>query len=144
MRDVRESMPILWPEMLRWPLNRSTGEPIPCAGERPVFPLPPAVGGRWSHEKMAHSFMQKDSLLSRQEKKLKKDWEMFSKHSPNRPFEEFTYYWLIVNTRSFYYELPGMSSSQPRSDCMVLCPVVDYFNHQDSGVSAALFLEGRD
>ena len=66
-----------------------------------------------------------------------KDWAVVSKKFPKSSFGKYTYYWLIVNTRSFYYELPGIKAQPARDDRMVLCPFVDYFNHADHGCDVA-------
>lgn len=43
------------------------------------------------------------------------------------------YYWLLVNTRTFYHERPGMKKAKTaREDRMALCPFADYFNHADA------------
>lgn len=57
--------------------------------------------------------------------------------------ELFTYYWLIVNTRTFYWDYSTISTKRKGKpgkklvgdDCMTLCPFADYFNHADGGVS---------
>ena len=72
-------------------------------------------------------------LLRKQEQKLKKDWSVISTIFPNSTFEAYAYNWLIVNTRSFYYELPSLKVQPAREDRMVLCPFADYFNHADRG-----------
>lgn len=73
--------------------------------------------------------------LSHTRTKAQKDWKVVSKAFPNKTLEEYTYYWLIVNTRSFYFEVPG-TVDFAHGDRMVLCPFVDYFNHNDHGVSS--------
>jgi hypothetical protein len=112
--------------------------------QKPAFLLPPAIGGRWRH--IAEFFEpRKDAgLLAKQEQKLKADWKIVSKVFPNKTLEEYTYYWLIVNTRSFYFEVPG-TAEFAHEDRMVLCPFVDYFNHNDHGVSSrnGPFRKGR-
>jgi hypothetical protein len=55
----------------------------------------------------------------------------------------FTYTWLIVNTRTFYWNYPDLPNSHPRlpkrknkltgDDCYAMCPFMDYFNHSDVG-----------
>ncbi|KAF2440793.1 SET domain-containing protein [Karstenula rhodostoma CBS 690.94] len=55
----------------------------------------------------------------------------------------FTYVWLIVNTRTFYWEYPDLPNAHPRlpkkrlqltaDDCYAMCPFMDYFNHSDKG-----------
>ena len=76
----------------------------------------------------------------RQEKKLKADWNLVSKVFPKQNLAEYIYYWIIVNTRSFYFEVSGKEAPQNHDDRMVLCPFVDYFNHNDQGVSFLLVI----
>ncbi len=68
---------------------------------------------------------------------MKKDWAIVSKTFPNSTLEKYTYHWLIINTRSFYYELLGAKIQPARKDRMVLCPFVDYFNHADHGCNVS-------
>lgn len=137
MQDFQESMPILWPLFMREPLDND-GNPHYTIGQRekPAFILPPAVAGRWAHDQMREFWRIRDTAaMYRQEKKLKADWEIVSKVFPDETLLEYVYYWLIVNTRSFYFEVSGQEAAQNHDDCMVLCPFVDYFNHSDQGVS---------
>ena len=104
--------------------------------EGSAFILPPAIAGRWAHNQLHELWKTRDTaLIYQQEKKLKADWDIVSKVFPNRLLSEYTYYWLIVNTRSFYFEVSGKEAAQDHDDRMVLCPFVDYFNHDDHGVS---------
>ncbi len=137
MQDFQESMPILWPSFMRAPLDNG-GNPHHTT-ERPedsIFILPPAIAGRWAHPQMREFFNIRDtSPMYRQEQKLNGDWEIVSKAFPDKTLQAYTYYWLIVNTRSFYFEVSSREVVQNHDDCMVLCPFVDYFNHNDHGVS---------
>jgi hypothetical protein len=82
-------------------------------------------------------------LLSTQRTKLEKDWNDLRPHIPSVSKELFTYTWLIVNTRTFYWEYPDLPNSHPRlpkkrkqltaDDCYAMCPFMDYFNHSDVG-----------
>ena len=135
MQDFRESMPILWPSLMRELLenDRNTNG----RRENPAFILPPAISGQWAHYQMREYWKPRDTApMYRQEKKLKADWEIVSQVFPDQTFPEYTYYWLVVNTRSFYFEVSGKETAQNHDDRMVLCPFVDYFNHSDHGVSS--------
>lgn len=137
MQEFQKSMPFLWPSFMREPLDNN-GNPHYTIGlrEKPVFIIPPAVAGRWAHDQMREFWKIRDSApMFRQEKKLKADWDIVSKVFPNQNLSDYTYYWLIVNTRSFYFEVSGTEAAQNHDDRMVLCPFVDYFNHNDHGVS---------
>ena len=134
LADFQGSMPILWPLKLResLPCKRSDGT---CTGH--IFPMPPAIGARWGTRAVSAKQSSQPGLLDKQEKKLKKDWAIVSKIFPNSTFEEYAYRWCIINTRSFYYELPGTKVQPAQEDRMVLCPFVDYFNHADHGCDVA-------
>lgn len=128
-------MPILWPQLLKESLDNS-GEPSYRIAQSkvPSFQLPPAIGGKWRG--MLEYFARRDAgLLYRQEQKLKADWESVSKVFPDQALPEYTYYWLVVNTRSFYFDILEGEVPKSHDDRMVLCPFVDYFNHSDHGVS---------
>ena len=135
MQEFQETMPILWPSFMREPLG-SGGDPHPrtCRREDSTFILPPAISGRWAYLH-ALSRIRNNAPIYRQEEKLKADWYIVSKAFPNETFLAYTYYWLIVNTRSFYFETSSGVNAKDRDDRMVLCPFVDYFNHNDHGVS---------
>ena len=128
-------MPILWPTSLQGPLGDS-GNLLTMAGDiaKPIFALPPAIGGKW-RGMPEYSERGDAGLLYRQKQKLEADWKVVLKAFPNRNLSEYIYYWLIVNTRSFYFDALGGQTPKSCDDRMVLCPFVDYFNHNDSGVS---------
>lgn len=131
-QELENTMPILWPSSWKISnLHQSSGSVFP----NQVWALPPAVGGRWGSRRMLWQTDSGSGLLCRQERKLQEDWAFASKVFPCETFEKYRYYWLLVNTRSFYYDLPGAKFHQAREDRMVLCPFVDYFNHQNHGVS---------
>lgn len=83
------------------------------------------------------------TLLANQLTKLDKDWADLKPHLPSIPRELYTYTWLIVNTRTFYWNYPDLPNSHPRlpkrknkltgDDCYAMCPFMDYFNHSDVG-----------
>ncbi|KZM23298.1 uncharacterized protein EKO05_0004501 [Ascochyta rabiei] len=82
-------------------------------------------------------------LLTNQRTKLNKDWTDLHPHLPTISEDLFTYTWLIVNTRTFYWNYPDLPNSHPRlpkrknkltgDDCYAMCPFMDYFNHSDVG-----------
>lgn len=64
--------------------------------------------------------------------------------------DRYTYAWLLVNTRCFYWDYPVLGGAlkekgpakrgldgkvverkRDRDDCLAMCPVLDYFNHTD-------------
>ncbi len=76
-------------------------------------------------------------MLLKQKRTCEKDYRAVSKAFPQVVRDEYLYYWLAINTRSFYYVRPGSTQTGViiSNDCMALCPFIDYFNHSDSGVS---------
>ncbi|PSN70339.1 SET domain-containing protein [Corynespora cassiicola Philippines] len=83
-------------------------------------------------------------LLTAQQTKLDKDFASITSQFPTITRTLFTYTWLIVNTRTFYWDykdLPGSSNKRlPKKrdyltadDCYAMCPFMDYFNHSDRG-----------
>jgi hypothetical protein len=82
-------------------------------------------------------------LLTNQRAKLEKDWKDLHTLIPSVDKDLFTYTWLIVNTRTFFWEYPDLPNSHPRlpkkrsqltaDDCYAMCPFMDYFNHSDVG-----------
>ncbi|KAL0261893.1 hypothetical protein SLS55_003326 [Diplodia seriata] len=94
------------------------------------------------------------SLLEKQQEKFEKDWRALRAHLPSGDCRDlFTYYWLIVNTRTFYWDYPtttrtGKQQVKRRKlapdDCMALCPFMEYFNHADEGVSDNLLHPGDE
>ena len=137
MADFRACMPILWPEKLRTRLD------VDAHGYENICSLlAPAIGnGRWAHDSLA-GFGERMSrgLLHQQEEKFRRDWETVERVFSEADRDTYLYCWLVVNTRSFYFELPGLKETRPKEDHMVLCPFVDYFNHADHGVSGVEFV----
>ena len=132
MKGFVECMPIMWPKEVLSSLPKTDFER-----------LPPDIGGRWAtiHSPTALGF-QISGLLHRQKQKLQADWQKVKTSLPDADEEIYTYFWLIVNTRSFYYIRPGTKTKPPPDDCMALCPFIDYFNHADHGCSVDFNEEG--
>lgn len=82
------------------------------------------------------------ALLKHQRGKFDRDWLALDGRIPEAGKELYQYYWLIVNTRCFYWthfkkakEAEKKGKTLSRDDCMALCPFADYLNHADGGVS---------
>lgn len=105
-KDFEDSMPILWPETLR--RSNSEFQKSPC--ERPFW-LPPSASGIWnlfeSSQKDRKFEPKSQNLLAQQEKRLQDAWRNVLTVSPNMDWDKFSFHWLILNTRSFYYVKPG-------------------------------------
>lgn len=132
-RNFEESMPILWPEALR---NSNSDESKESALR--AF-LPPSISGSWNSFRKQRSHFEYESshqnLLAEQEKRLKIAWDTVVAIFPETDWKIFSYHWLIVNTRSFYFLMPGQEPPEDRNDAMALVPFADYFNHSDVSVS---------
>ncbi|RJE23211.1 SET domain protein [Aspergillus sclerotialis] len=129
-RDFEETMPILWPECLR---VRESHCNTKESTQRSF--LPPSISGCWNTFcKQRSQFPYESShqnLLEDQEKRLQIAWNTVVAVFPNTDWETFSYHWLIVNTRSFYFLMPGQEPPEDRNDAMALLPFADYFNHSD-------------
>ncbi|KNG44269.1 set domain-containing protein [Stemphylium lycopersici] len=83
------------------------------------------------------------TLLTNQKKNLERDWLSTIPLNLAVDKETYTYTWLIVNTRTFYWDYPDLSNASPllpkrrskltANDCYCMCPFIDYFNHSDAG-----------
>ncbi|KAI9888771.1 MAG: hypothetical protein M1814_006276 [Vezdaea aestivalis] len=74
-------------------------------------------------------------ILEQQIRNRDRDLSFFSRSFTSISPASYTYFWLLVNTRCFYYEDPESTAHIPRHDRMILCPFIDYFNHSDVGCS---------
>ncbi|KAF2401991.1 SET domain-containing protein [Trichodelitschia bisporula] len=87
-------------------------------------------------------------LLAKQRAKLDTDWAVYGPALTEEGVEreEFEYYWLVVNTRVFFWphavrwKAGGAGGGKRRKiksvnqdECLALCPVADYLNHAGSG-----------
>lgn len=107
-------------------------------GEKGGFcPLPPAISGQWATIATPDTAHRPNTgLLAKQIGKFEKDWTEVSRVIPDADGERYLYYWLVVNTRTFYHEPPREQRRKKvaREDRMALYPFADYFNHADEGV----------
>ncbi|KAF1991184.1 SET domain-containing protein [Aulographum hederae CBS 113979] len=98
----------------------------------------------WSAELQALLPEHAKQLLQKQKEKYRKDMGNLDNVIPQPKREVFLYYWLLVNSRCFYWVIPSPKRRRgPRppklapDDCMALCPFADYFNHADHGCDFA-------
>jgi hypothetical protein len=75
------------------------------------------------------------TLLQQQSAKFERDWAVVSdSNSPalrHLTRDEYLYFWLLVNTRTFYHETARTARRLAHDDRMALQPVADLFNHAD-------------
>ncbi|KAL9010480.1 MAG: hypothetical protein Q9173_004589 [Seirophora scorigena] len=126
-------MPLCWPQHEATALTEGLLTEV-TLNEGEYSHLPPAIerleiGARGPASKQTKMC----GLLVTQRKKLRADWEIVSGIFPDATFENYLHKWLVVNTRSLYHEMPTARTLPPREDHMVLCPLIDLFNHSDSG-----------
>ena len=134
-QDLEETMPILWFQCLQ---DRNTES---LNSNFPYLPLPPSISGSWdllNRERIEHGYKaEHQNILAEQETRLDTDFQDVRLIYPDVDLKSYSYYWLIANTRGFYYVPPGMKPPENRNDAMALCPFADYFNHSDDGVSVS-------
>lgn len=140
LADFEEGMPILWPQELggsglRTPF--STSSRISSATGSAVL-LPPSISGSWNtirKKPLTEEYeTEHQNLLTQQEARLRNAWRDVIAVFPDTDWETFSYHWLIVNTRSFYYLMPGQERPEDKNDAMAMVPFADYFNHTDDAV----------
>ncbi|KAF7588594.1 hypothetical protein BBP40_005479 [Aspergillus hancockii] len=130
-QELEDSMPILWPAHLR--RSNSSFEDEDESG--PSL-LPPSVSGLWnSFEKVPVGVdydTRYQNMLAQEEKRLRHAWEHVIAVFPKTEWKSFAYYWLIINSRSFYYVAPGREAPEDWNDAIAMVPYADYFNHEDN------------
>jgi hypothetical protein len=133
-QELEASTPILWPAHLR----RSNSSFEEEDESRPSL-LPPSISGLWnSFEKVPVGVdydTRYQNMLAQEEKRLRHAWERVVTVFPETEWKTFTYYWLIINSRSFYYVSPGKEAPEDWNDAIAMVPYADYFNHEDNAVS---------
>ncbi|TID26320.1 set domain-containing protein [Venturia nashicola] len=94
----------------------------------------------WSSKQQDHLPPPVQVLLKHQRSKFDRDWLALDGRIPETLKDLYQYYWLIINTRCFYWthfkkakEAARKGKTLARDDCMALCPFADYLNHADEG-----------
>ncbi|QDS71218.1 hypothetical protein FKW77_010391 [Venturia effusa] len=94
----------------------------------------------WSPNQQDHLPPAVQALLKHQRSKFDRDWAALDGEISENLKDLYEYYWLIVNTRCFYWtyfkkakDAAKKGKSLSRDDCMALCPFADYLNHADEG-----------
>lgn len=126
-QDFEDTLPILWTQCLKG--IKTSGPPYSL--------LPSSISGSWNTIakrpiKCAYT-AEHQNLLPEQEKRLDKAYRVIKQVFQDIDKDTYTYYWLIVNTRSFHHIPVGTPAPEDRYDAMALCPFGDYFNHIDEG-----------
>ncbi|GLI77165.1 hypothetical protein PoHVEF18_005450 [Penicillium ochrochloron] len=137
-QDFEDSLPILWPKVLGglpWPdTDSETADQDNESTTQPNF-LPPCISGTWNSIDTGSPVKKYESehrnLLLGQEIRLRKAWADVIAALPDTDWGSFSYHWLILNTRSFYWVGAGQEPPEDRNDAMAMLPFADYFNHSD-------------
>ncbi|KAB8213940.1 hypothetical protein BDV33DRAFT_196527 [Aspergillus novoparasiticus] len=131
-QELEDSTPILWPPHLR--RSNSTLEDEDNSSAPSL--LPPSVSGLWNSFKKVPVGVDYDTryqnMLAQEEKRLTHAWEQVLSVFPKTEWKTFAYYWLIINSRSFYYISPGKDEPEDWNDAIAMVPYADYFNHEDN------------
>ncbi|KAJ5780969.1 hypothetical protein N7457_006129 [Penicillium paradoxum] len=133
-KDFEDSMPILWPTALGG-LQLPDGKDDKSADKEQPNLLPPSISGLWNSLKPGPKTKTYSSdyqtILSQQAQRLRKAWTDVISAFPDTNWEMFSYNWLIVNTRCFYWVGKDQETPEDPNDAMGLVPFADYFNHAD-------------
>lgn len=139
-QELEDSTPILWPAHLR----RSNSAYEDEDNSSTPSLLPPSVSGLWnSFEKVPVGVdydTRYQNMLAQEEKRLRHAWEQVLSVFPKTEWKTFAYYWLMINSRSFYYISPGKDEPEDWNDAIAMVPYADYFNHEDNAVSPLILL----
>ncbi|KAK8100193.1 hypothetical protein PG999_010567 [Apiospora kogelbergensis] len=90
------------------------------------FPL--SMPFTWPEELQSLLPKAVSNTVQKQHAKFKCQWAAVKKAFPSLNRDEYLYYWLLVNTRTFYLEIPQLEAF-PWEDKLALLPVADLFNH---------------
>jgi hypothetical protein len=72
-------------------------------------------------------------ILDKQERMFTRDWKAVSSSFADKVTKRgYSYAWLLVNSRTFYYETPD-TAQYPWEDRLAQLPVADLFNHAEPG-----------
>lgn len=117
--DFQSSVPVLWKQQQQQQQQH----------------LPPSISGTWNifrRQPPKHAYESShQNLLTQQESRLRNAWEKVVAVVPETDWDGFVYHWMIVNTRCFYYLMPGDEAPEDNNEAMAMLPVADYFNHAD-------------
>ena len=137
LKDLQDSMPLMLQKIYRKPhVDRKTGKEF-------LF-LPPAIGGIWINSLgNLETEYESNGSLPKQEAKMKRDMpvsgandlkiDILSREGTVQELD-LNWLWLMINSRSFYYDLPLRTKPRIKDDKLCLCPFMDYFNHDNQGV----------
>ncbi|KAF7550372.1 hypothetical protein G7Z17_g5785 [Cylindrodendrum hubeiense] len=71
-------------------------------------------------------------ILERQTATFRRECDLVLKAFTDLKREDYLYFWVLVNTRTFYNSMPKMKA-YPQAERLVCMPAADLFNHADQG-----------
>ena len=130
--DLAATLPLLLPPAVR---RAAMADPVKFRL------LPWSIVGRGGTKAGAET--EATALLALQEARFERDWAacagtaqaVDSADGDVLIKERFRYYWLLVNSRTFYCDDGSLAGIKDKAQRMVMCPFVELFNHADQGVS---------
>ncbi|KAJ5116414.1 hypothetical protein N7456_000762 [Penicillium angulare] len=135
-KDFEDSLPLLWPRELGgliWPDTTTSEGAMDSAFKTNL--LPPCISGSWNSierlPRIKKYETEHQDLEPAQGQRLRKAWADAIAAFPETDWTSFSYHWLILNTRSFYWVGAGQDPPENRNDAMALLPFADYFNHSN-------------
>ncbi|KIW02335.1 hypothetical protein, variant [Verruconis gallopava] len=103
----------------------------------------------WSEEEQMMLTPAAQTLLRCQREKYERDVQTLHASIPEHLRDWYKYYWLVVNTRCFYWAFFKKARDEarkgrklPRDECLALVPWGDYFNHEDHGCRVVEDVQG--
>ncbi|KAL4750516.1 hypothetical protein BDW72DRAFT_213384 [Aspergillus terricola var. indicus] len=165
--DFEKNMPIFWPEWLRASSldvkptaqgrDNENSRISPDSKPGPKLSLlPPSISGLWNstlaplkntltpspraNSEQSYTYETRyQSLLPRQEKRLRDTYYAIRSVFPETNWKDVAYNWAIINSRSFYYVSPGKNEPSDWNDAVGMVPFADYFNHRDDASCEVTF-----
>ena len=138
LKDLQDSMPLMLQDLYRRPL-------VDERTDKAFLLLPPTIGGIWIDSSgNLETKYESTGSLPKQEAKLRRDIPAIGAINLRNGIlgrdgalqePDLSWLWLMVNSRSFYYDLPLRTKPKNKDDKLCLCPFIDYFNHGNEGVS---------
>lgn len=89
----------------------------------------------WAQEAQSLLPEAASDLLRTQKQRLQSDWQVVSTKLPTTSFDQYTYNWFLVGTRTFYFTHQDTPDDIDPYECIALVPFADYFNHAEHGCS---------
>ncbi|KAJ6117567.1 hypothetical protein N7512_007292 [Penicillium capsulatum] len=134
-KDFEDTVPILWPVSLGG-IEQPGNESLKTnGGHSGLNIIPPSISGVWnSFQKVTlgkPDEQEHQNLMGFQARRLCKAYKDVCSARPGTDWSTFSYYWMILNTRSFYWLGPGQTAPEDRNEALALVPFADYFNHSD-------------